>query len=29
MNAVDFQSPEYSEYYGRKYYEYYSEREES
>ncbi len=27
MNAVDFQSPEYSEYYGRKYYEYYSERD--
>jgi polysaccharide biosynthesis transport protein len=26
MNAVDFKSPEYSEYYGRKYYEYYGER---
>jgi capsular exopolysaccharide synthesis family protein len=27
VNAVDFESPEYSEYYGRKYYEYYGERE--
>lgn len=26
VNAVDFTSPEYSEYYGRKYYEYYGER---
>lgn len=25
-NAVDFTSPEYSEYYGRKYYQYYGER---
>jgi polysaccharide biosynthesis transport protein len=25
-NAVNFQSPEYAEYYGRKYYEYYGER---
>jgi hypothetical protein len=23
---VDFKAPEYSEYYGRKYYEYYGER---
>jgi len=27
LNAVDFRSPEYSEYYGRKYYEYYGERD--
>lgn len=27
MNDVDFNSPEYSEYYGKKYYEYYGERE--
>ena len=27
VNAVDFKSPEYSDYYGRKYYEYYGERE--
>ena len=27
VNAVDFNAPEYSEYYGRKYYEYYGERE--
>jgi len=27
VNAVDFASPEYSDYYGRKYYEYYGERE--
>ena len=26
INAVDFTAPEYSEYYGRKYYEYYGER---
>ncbi len=26
VNAVDFTAPEYSEYYGRKYYEYYGER---
>lgn len=26
VNFVDFKSPEYSEYYGRKYYEYYKER---
>jgi capsular exopolysaccharide synthesis family protein len=26
LNAVDFKAPEYSEYYGRKYYEYYGER---
>lgn len=26
VNAVDLKSPEYSEYYGRKYYEYYGER---
>ena len=26
VNFVDFKSPEYSEYYGRKYYEYYRER---
>jgi capsular exopolysaccharide synthesis family protein len=26
VNAVDFNAPEYSEYYGRKYYEYYGER---
>ncbi len=26
VNAVDFKAPEYSEYYGRKYYEYYGER---
>ena len=26
INAVDFKAPEYSEYYGRKYYEYYGER---
>ena len=26
VNAVDFAAPEYSEYYGRKYYEYYGER---
>jgi len=28
VNAVDFNAPEYSEYYGRKYYEYYGERTE-
>ena len=27
VNAVDFKAPEYSEYYGRKYYEYYGERD--
>jgi capsular exopolysaccharide synthesis family protein len=27
VNAVDFTAPEYSEYYGRKYYEYYGERQ--
>jgi capsular exopolysaccharide synthesis family protein len=27
VNAVDFASPEYSEYYGRKYYEYYGDRD--
>ena len=27
VNAVDFTAPEYSEYYGRKYYEYYGERD--
>ena len=27
MNFVDFQAPEYEEYYGRKYYDYYGERE--
>jgi polysaccharide biosynthesis transport protein len=27
VNVVDFASPEYSEYYGRKYYEYYAERD--
>jgi capsular exopolysaccharide synthesis family protein len=27
VNAVDFQSPEYSEYYGKKVYDYYGERE--
>lgn len=27
VNLVDFNSPEYSEYYGRKYHEYYGERE--
>lgn len=26
VNAVDFAAPEYSDYYGRKYYEYYSEK---
>ncbi len=26
VNAVNFESPEYAEYYGRKYYEYYGER---
>jgi len=26
VNVVDFASPEYSEYYGRKYYDYYTER---
>jgi capsular exopolysaccharide synthesis family protein len=26
VNAVDYTSPEYSDYYGRKYYEYYAER---
>jgi Mrp family chromosome partitioning ATPase len=26
VNAVDFTAPEYSDYYGRKYYEYYGER---
>jgi len=26
VNFVDFKAPEYSEYYGRKYYEYYRER---
>lgn len=26
VNAVDFKAPEYSEYYGRKYYQYYGER---
>ena len=26
VNVVDFKAPEYSEYYGRKYYEYYAER---
>jgi capsular exopolysaccharide synthesis family protein len=26
VNAVNFESPEYTEYYGRKYYEYYGER---
>ena len=26
VNFVDFNAPEYSEYYGRKYYEYYRER---
>jgi polysaccharide biosynthesis transport protein len=26
INGVDFKAPEYSEYYGRKYYEYYGER---
>ena len=26
VNFVDFQAPEYEEYYGRKYYEYYGER---
>ncbi len=26
INVVDFKAPEYSEYYGRKYYEYYGER---
>ena len=28
VNAVDFTAPEYSDYYGRKYYEYYGERQE-
>jgi capsular exopolysaccharide synthesis family protein len=28
VNAVNFNAPEYSEYYGRKYYEYYGERQE-
>jgi succinoglycan biosynthesis transport protein ExoP len=28
VNAVDFTAPEYSEYYGRKYYEYYGERQQ-
>lgn len=27
LNMVDFRSPEYSEYYGRKYHDYYAERE--
>lgn len=27
LNIVDFRSPEYSEYYGRKYHDYYAERE--
>jgi polysaccharide biosynthesis transport protein len=27
VNFVDFQAPEYEEYYGRKYYDYYGERE--
>ena len=27
VNAVDFQAPEYAEYYGRKYYKYYGEHE--
>ncbi len=27
VNVVDFSSPEYEEYYGRKYYEYYAERD--